>query len=494
MSNLSDSRGYLIPKNQFYSFTDNNETNSHIDKYSKELISEDTINDNSTILNINKEPLSILTNKMINDKDSNLSVSSGSIMTDSSSNIFKRKLNDIRQKIRAELIKKNQSSLEMNDLDFPKFQDDTKSREIQTMPSKTISSEDDNIIIIINDVDSNKEENKLSENIKNSAIPNLDKKNSNFLQENFNDKNIEKNNEDTIFMDQSNDSCKPLIEPDSPNAKKLNFSRFKNTIIPEEEEEYQNEFPSEKKSNSSIDTNQKSKDNTQSIDEDVSEENTENSSSPIVIKKLRKINQYEYNKSLISITKLDLEDILLFVYTSIDPGITMQFTMFRKKDTIWNSIIPEYNLVFTENINYHILSAKKKYSFKGISYTISSDKHDFDINSPFYCGILEGSILGTDYMLFDIGEKLEKLGVYNESMMRSQLCSIRFKKNIFGNREERTFQILIPKIKFDETQIIKQRTINKNEILALYKNKSNKIFSFTNNHAVFSECKLKSPS
>ena len=204
-------------------------------------------------------------------------------------------------------------------------------------------------------------------------------------------------------------------------------------------------------------------------------------------KKLARISLKQYNKSVASISSLDLNNMMAFAYTPLEPGTTLQMTMIRDSDSLGKKLLPEIHLVFSENVNYHVLSAKKKMTTTRTSYVISLDKKEFSSSKSSYCGNLSGSFLGSEFILHDIGQKPPKSGHYNESLIRSQLASIRYEKNVFGTKGPRKFQILIPALSEGEPLTFRQTKVGFNELRAINKTGSDSVISFTNCPPTWSE-------
>lgn len=62
-----------------------------------------------------------------------------------------------------------------------------------------------------------------------------------------------------------------------------------------------------------------------------------------------------------------------------------------------------FQLTNKENVNYHVISAKRKVGNKSSNYSISCDKSNFSKKSDSYLGKLRSNFVGTEFKLYDTG-------------------------------------------------------------------------------------------
>jgi tubby-related protein 1 len=87
------------------------------------------------------------------------------------------------------------------------------------------------------------------------------------------------------------------------------------------------------------------------------------------------------------------------------PGNSIvQLTILRDKDGIKNKFFPKYHVFFSENINQHILSVKKKPNNTTPNYVFSLSKEFFDRKSEYCVGKLRSNFVGTEFTLYNSGE------------------------------------------------------------------------------------------
>ena len=95
----------------------------------------------------------------------------------------------------------------------------------------------------------------------------------------------------------------------------------------------------------------------------------------------------------------------------VPKGKYMQMTIVRNKSGFLNSFNPVYHMYFSENMNIHVISARKRSKHKRSNYTFSMTKKDFKEDSEQVLGKLESNIWGTKFMLYSKGDPLSC--VYN---------------------------------------------------------------------------------
>lgn len=84
-------------------------------------------------------------------------------------------------------------------------------------------------------------------------------------------------------------------------------------------------------------------------------------------------------------------------------------TIIRDRSGFKNKFYPKYLIVFSENINHHVMSAKKKYGNKSTNIVFSLSKNDFNRKSENCLGKLRSNFVGTQFHIYDKGENPKKL-------------------------------------------------------------------------------------
>lgn len=119
-------------------------------------------------------------------------------------------------------------------------------------------------------------------------------------------------------------------------------------------------------------------------------------------------------------------------------------SIIRDRSGFKNKFYPKYLVVFSENINHHIMSAKKKSGNKSTNIVLSLSKNDFNRKSENCLGKLRSNFVGTEFHLYNSGENPDKKNKFN-SPIREELGYIEYERNIFGLKGPRKLRVTIPK-------------------------------------------------
>lgn len=127
-------------------------------------------------------------------------------------------------------------------------------------------------------------------------------------------------------------------------------------------------------------------------------------------------------------------------------GRVVQVTILRDKSGFKNKLYPKYHVFFSEDINKHLMSVKKKAGGKGTNYSISLDKKDFSKKSSFSLGKLKSNFVGTNFYLYDNGVNPKNRNC-NTLNVRQEYCHINYQKNIMGMKGPRKLRVTVPDYK-----------------------------------------------
>ena len=152
----------------------------------------------------------------------------------------------------------------------------------------------------------------------------------------------------------------------------------------------------------------------------------------------------EYEKKVLKISEMDLKDMKKFITTPPPEGRIIQVSIIRDRSGIKNRFYPKYLIVFSENINHYIMSAKKKSRNKSTNIVLSLDKNDFNWKSENCIGKLKSNFVGTEFHIYDAGENPKVKSRYTEPL-RKELGYIEYEKNIFGMKGPRKLRVTTPK-------------------------------------------------
>ena len=202
-------------------------------------------------------------------------------------------------------------------------------------------------------------------------------------------------------------------------------------------------------------------------------------------KKLKKMTTDEYEKKVLKINQMDLADMKKFVLNPPPKDKIIQVSILRDKSGFKNRFYPKFHVFFSENINYHIMSACKKPGNKSSNYILSLDKKDFSRKSKNCLGKLRSNFVGTEFYLYDKGENPNKKKK-NPENIRSEFAFIKYQKNIFGMKGPRKLRITIPN--YENNEYTKFQPISQNYGLSsASKIPNSKIKCFMNNPPQWSE-------
>ncbi len=143
------------------------------------------------------------------------------------------------------------------------------------------------------------------------------------------------------------------------------------------------------------------------------------------------------------ISELKLKDVRAFIMKPAPKNRVIQVSLLRDKSGFRNRFFPKFHVFFSENINYHIMSARKKPGNKSSNYILSLSKKNFKRNSEDCLGKLRSNFIGTEFHLFDTGENPKKKNIPDD-YIRKEFCYIQYDKNILGMKGPRKLRIITP--------------------------------------------------
>ncbi|KAG2370796.1 hypothetical protein C9374_005993 [Naegleria lovaniensis] len=142
-----------------------------------------------------------------------------------------------------------------------------------------------------------------------------------------------------------------------------------------------------------------------------------------------------------SVAGLNIRDLRSFVVKP-PPNRDQWVRCYILRDTSkMNKMFPRY-FMYAERGSTFLLSAKKRKGNKSSNYCVSLSKEDISRSSDTFIGKLRSNFLGTEFQLFDNGEKAAKLKPGTH--LRNNLASIVYETNLFGSKGPRKFTVVIP--------------------------------------------------
>ncbi|KAF0985009.1 hypothetical protein FDP41_000048 [Naegleria fowleri] len=142
-----------------------------------------------------------------------------------------------------------------------------------------------------------------------------------------------------------------------------------------------------------------------------------------------------------SVAGLNIRDVRSFVVKP-PPNRDQWVRCYILRDTSkMNKMFPRY-FMYAERGSTFLLSAKKRKGNKSSNYCVSLSKEDISRSSDSFIGKLRSNFLGTEFQLYDNGEKASKLKPGTH--LRNHLASIVYETNLFGSKGPRKFTVVIP--------------------------------------------------
>ena len=109
-------------------------------------------------------------------------------------------------------------------------------------------------------------------------------------------------------------------------------------------------------------------------------------------------------------------------------------------------MFPEYAL-YLDDGNSFLLSARKRKKSKSSNYIISLDEEDLARESGNYFGKLRSNFMGTEFTIFDKGEKPSSRKGSMHGTVRAELGACLYDSNILGTRGPRKMTVVLPLVK-----------------------------------------------
>eukprot|EP00667_Euglena_gracilis_P012900 EG_transcript_13271 len=103
----------------------------------------------------------------------------------------------------------------------------------------------------------------------------------------------------------------------------------------------------------------------------------------------------------------------------------------------------KYNLILEDSDLFLLSSVKRKHN-KTSNYLISLDKDDLNRDSGHFYGKLRSNFVGTEFTVFDKGEKPNKDGDVQGLAPRQEIAAVIYERNILGTKGPRKMGVLIP--------------------------------------------------
>jgi len=135
---------------------------------------------------------------------------------------------------------------------------------------------------------------------------------------------------------------------------------------------------------------------------------------------------------------IDLSDIRAFLMQPGPRNGPIMCYIVRDKGSA--KMYPKYNLFLQDNKRF-LLAARKRKKQTTSNYLVSLDYDDLDRDSPNYFGKLRANFVGTEFTIFDAGDKKNKKSGDDG---RAELGCVTYQYNVLGTRGPRKMTGVIP--------------------------------------------------
>lgn len=137
------------------------------------------------------------------------------------------------------------------------------------------------------------------------------------------------------------------------------------------------------------------------------------------------------------VTKLDVSDTRSFLGQPPPKVGLIQCYITREKNGA------KYSLFLEEKDMFLLSSVKRKHN-KTSNYLISLDRDDLNRDSGYFYGKLRANFVGTEFTVFDKGEKPPKEGDTQGLATRQEIGAVVYERNILGTKGPRKMAVLVP--------------------------------------------------
>lgn len=140
--------------------------------------------------------------------------------------------------------------------------------------------------------------------------------------------------------------------------------------------------------------------------------------------------------------RLDVADTRSFLGQPPPKVGMIQCYIEREKHPLYGS---KYNLYLEEGDLFLLSSVKRKHN-KTSNYLISLDKDDLSRDSGHFYGKLRANFVGTEFTVFDKGEKPTQSGDVQGLAPRQEIAAVIYERNILGTKGPRKMCVLVPSV------------------------------------------------
>eukprot|EP00668_Euglena_longa_P006593 GGOE01007880.1.p1 GENE.GGOE01007880.1~~GGOE01007880.1.p1 ORF type:complete len:385 (-),score=83.20 GGOE01007880.1:545-1666(-) len=144
----------------------------------------------------------------------------------------------------------------------------------------------------------------------------------------------------------------------------------------------------------------------------------------------------------VEVMHLDISDTRSFLGQPPPKVGMIQCYIQREKHPLYGC---KYNLILEDNDLFLLSSVKRKHN-KTSNYLISLDRDDLNRDSGHFYGKLRSNFVGTEFTVFDKGEKPNKDGDVQGLAPRQEIAAVIYERNILGTKGPRKMCVLIPHV------------------------------------------------
>ena len=336
---------------------------------------------------------------------------------------YKKKLLEKKEKEKAKLREKYNKKMSININKEHKVNKEKKEEEVKIERRKEKKVEKDTKSLTKEEL---KKKNTLKRYKKkfenNKLVLNKDK----FLEEKIETKEakVESNNtksKQVTFRESQNEVSKSQIKYNPPFIEKINISKLykqKTDNMIKAKKHQLSQSPS-KKNSSSTSSSSSSSDSENSSNKDQASAKSNNLLRVNNMRTLKNLSQesedssrseqsdddaeLSYRNKVYKLKDVNLSNKEILVTSPPPRNKYYQMTIVRNKSGFLNSFNPIYHMYFSENMNIHVLSAKKKSKGKRSQYIFSMKKKEFNQKNENVLANLFSNVWGTKFKLFSKG-------------------------------------------------------------------------------------------
>ncbi|XP_077407934.1 tubby-related protein 3 isoform X2 [Vanacampus margaritifer] len=188
---------------------------------------------------------------------------------------------------------------------------------------------------------------------------------------------------------------------------------------------------------------------------------------------------------------ISLEDLQAFALRPAPRDVTIQCRVTRDRRGMEKGMYPTYYLHMEKDDGKRVflMAGRKRKRSKTSNYLISTDPTNLTRDTSCYIGKLRSNVLGTKFIVYDVGENPEKKPFIKEcESVREELAAICYETNLFGSRGPRKMTVIIPGMLENDDRVSIQPKNEQETLLARHaSNNTDKLVTLVNKNPTWNE-------